>query len=165
MPIALLAALAAAAQPSLRSELKPFERLSGHCWAGEIAKGKRDVHCFEPVLGGQHVRDRHRVEGGGGVYEGETLYSWDGSRIVFTYWNSLGGVSRGTMTARNAGFDFEDGSYKGPDGREIRYSTRWRFIGRDSYEVVVSSADNPALDRKSLFRKLPRGTGAASGGS
>lgn len=31
------------------------------------------------------------------VYEGETIYSARGSRVIFTYWNSTGGVGTGIV--------------------------------------------------------------------
>jgi hypothetical protein len=102
MPIASLAALLLLShEPPLRRELQPLAFLVGHCWRGQLPDGNEDVHCFESVYGGQHVRDRHEVTGGAEIYRGETLYSWDGAAgaVAYTYWNSLGGVSRGTMRA------------------------------------------------------------------
>ena len=49
----------------LRAELEPLRFLLGHCWRGEFRNGSVDVHCFESVYGGQHVRDRHEVTGSG----------------------------------------------------------------------------------------------------
>ena len=77
----------------LRAELEPLRFLLGHCWRGEFKNGSTDLHCFESVYGGQHVRDRHEVTGPDAPYRGETLYSWDGAakRVGYTYWNSSGG--------------------------------------------------------------------------
>ncbi|HEY0413826.1 MAG TPA: hypothetical protein VGD66_11870 [Allosphingosinicella sp.] len=156
MILAIVGALAGAAGlPSLREGLEPLGFLVGHCWRGEMAKtGERDTHCFESVYGGQHVRERHKVEGGKGVYEGETLYSWDGSGVIFTYWNSLGGVSRGTLRRDGEKLDFGTGSYTAPDGRSLAYSTYWRRLGEDAYEAVTVSADAPSLNRKVTFRRV-----------
>jgi hypothetical protein len=156
MILEMAAALAGmAALPPLRDGLEPLGFLVGHCWRGEMPKtGERDIHCFESVYGGRHVRERHKVEGGKGVYEGETLYSWDGSAVIFTYWNSLGGVSRGTMRPVGDRLDFGTGSYKASDGSTLTYSTYWRRLGDDAYEAVTVSADAPSLNRSVTFRRV-----------
>ena len=158
MSLALLAAaLAAPAQPVLRPELEPLRFLVGHCWRGEMKGGAgADTPCFERVFDGQHVRDRHEVTGSGKDYRGETLYSWDGAagRVAYVYWNSLGGVSRGTMVPKAETLDFGDETYKGADGREMKISTIWRRIDDRSYEAVTTSAANPAGERIIRFTRI-----------
>ncbi|HYJ82689.1 MAG TPA: SRPBCC domain-containing protein, partial [Allosphingosinicella sp.] len=146
---ALKARFAKTAQPPLRSELEPLRFLLGHCWRGEFTNGSVDTHCFESAYGGQHVRDRHEVKGPGAPYRGETLYSWDGSakRVGYTYWNSSGGVSRGTMVPKGEDLDFGDQIYTGPDGRKLTISTLWRKAGADSYETVSRSGADPTGSR------------------
>ncbi|HEX8526498.1 SRPBCC family protein [Allosphingosinicella sp.] len=151
MLILLAAASIAAVEappPPLRQGLEPLGFLVGHCWRGAFADGSVDTHCFDSIYDGQHVRDRHEVTGGTRIYRGETLYSWDSGAgaVGYTYWNSLGGVSRGTMRARDGGLDFGDESYAGPDGRRITISTRWRRIGGD-YEAVSVSPQSPSMNR------------------
>ena len=89
-----------AASPAALSEppLQPWAALVGHCWAGPApGNAGTDKHCFESVYGGQHVRDRHSVTvNGKEVYAGESVYSAKGSQVIFTYWNSLGGLGTGT---------------------------------------------------------------------
>lgn len=148
---------ASASQPQLRPELEPMRFLVGHCWRGPMNQGTRsDVHCFEPVFGGQHIRDRHEVTGGPTVYRGETMYSWNGAekRIEFTYWNSIGGVSRGSMIPRPGLFDFGDQSYTGPDGRKLTMSTVWRRIDERTYEARTTSANNPTGERIVRFTRI-----------
>ena len=42
------------------------------------------------------MRDRHVVTvAGKSVYEGETIYSAKGPKVIFTYWNSIGGLGTG----------------------------------------------------------------------
>ena len=139
----------AASPPPLRSELEPLRFLLGHCWRGEFKNGAVDTHCFESAYGGQHVRDRHEVKGPGTPYRGETLYSWDGSakRVGYTYWNSSGGVSRGTMAAKGEELDFGDETYTGADGRKTVISTMWRKVGADAYESVSLSGADPTGSR------------------
>lgn len=151
-------ALALAAQPpALRPGLEPLAFLVGHCWQGEFARtGERDTHCFEPAYGGQHIRDRHEVTGGSGTYAGETFYSAQGSDgIAFTYFNSQGGVSRGTLRAEPGRLDFGEEHYRGADGREITLSVAWRPVGDDAYEVITTSADAPAMNGTVTYRRLP----------
>lgn len=155
----LAAALATspAPPPPLRPELEPMRFLVGHCWRGPMKQGaEQDTHCFEPVFGGQHIRDRHEVTGGAALYRGETIYSWNGAskRIEYVYWNSLGGVSKGSMISRPGLFDFGDETYTGADGRRFTMSTEWRRIGDNSYEARTTSANNPIGDRIVRFTRI-----------
>jgi hypothetical protein len=155
---ALLALAASPADPSqLRSELQPLSFLVGHCWRGEFARtGQRDTHCFESVYGGQHVRDRHEVTGKADIYRGETLYSWNGEarRVEYTYWNSLGGVSRGTMTPKPGLLDFGSEEHVRSDGARIAYTTAWRPVGDKAYEVVSASSDSPSGERVVRYQRV-----------
>jgi uncharacterized protein YndB with AHSA1/START domain len=156
--LALLIAFSAAAEPApaLRQGLEPLSFLVGHCWRGTFPSGEVDTHCFEPAYGGQHVRDRHEVTGGARPYGGETLYSWDGraNAVTYTYWNSNGGVSRGTMRPASDGrLSFGDESYRDPQGRRISISTHWRRDG-DAYEAVTSSAQAPSMDRTVRYERV-----------
>ena len=154
---ALLSAPASASDPPLRAELEPLRFLVGHCWRGEMKGGaQHDTHCFEPVFDGQHVRDRHEVKGPGAPYRGETLYSWDGAakRVGYTYWNSSGGVSRGSMAATAEGLDFGDQVYTGADGGKTTISTLWRKAGADAYESVSTSGADPTGSRVVRYRRV-----------
>ncbi len=156
--IALLIAAAAVAEaPELRQGLEPLSFLVGHCWEGRFPDtGEKDVHCFESVYGGQHVRDRHEVTGPGAPYRGETLYSWDAAakRVGYTYWNSSGGVSRGTMAAKGDSLDFGDQIYTGADGRKTTISTLWRKVGADAYETVSTSGADPTGSRVVRYKRV-----------
>ena len=158
LALLIAASLPAANEPpALRQVLEPLGFLVGYCWEGEFpASGERDVHCFDSVYEGQHVRDRHQVTGGTRVYRGETIYSSvpEGA-VTYTYWNSLGGVSRGTMRPRADGLDFGDESYRAPDGRSMTISTHWRRVGEDSYEAVTVAPGSPAMNRTVRYRRLP----------
>ncbi|MGA9583007.1 MAG: SRPBCC family protein [Allosphingosinicella sp.] len=147
---------AGALPPALRAELEPLRFLLGHCWRGEFKNGAVDTHCFESVYGGRHVRDRHEVKGPGAPYRGETLYSWDGSakQVGYTYWNSSGGVSRGTMAAKGDELDFGDETYTGADGRKTTISTMWRKVGADAYETVSRSAADPTGSRVVRYKRV-----------
>jgi hypothetical protein len=129
--------------------------LVGHCWRGTFVTGEQDTHCFETAYDGQHLRDRHRVTGGVRLYSGETLYSADGARAVsYTYWNSIGGVSRGALQPRPDRLDFGVETYRGPNGRESRISTFWRRIREDAYEAVTESTDIPSMNRTVTYRRV-----------
>ena len=157
MITSLMAAMLAVQQPAVRQGLEPLGFLVGHCWRGEMANGEVDVHCFETVFDGQHVRDRHEVTGGRRPYRGETIYSWDGSANVvsYTYWNTSGGVSRGTMRPEADRLQFGDETYRAPDGREISLATSWRRLGEDSYESATTSAGSPHMNRTVRFARVP----------
>src|SRR3569623_861610 len=97
MLASLVLIAAAVATPS---KLEPFGRFVGSCWVADFTPTMRDRHCFELMYGGAHVRDQHElIEAGKTVYAGETVYSVEGDSIAFIYFNSLGGVGRGTLTA------------------------------------------------------------------
>jgi len=154
--LALAAAAAAvpADAPALRSGLEPLGFLVGHCWRGHFASGEQDTHCFDAAYGGQHVRDHHEVTGGARLYSGETLYSIDGDAVSYTYWNSIGGVSRGTMRPQSDGLDFGTETYRGPDGRQAAIATAWRRVGADAYEAVTSSAEMPSMNRNVRYERV-----------
>lgn len=134
--------------------LKPLDFLVGHCWRAEFKPGVEDVHCFERAYDGKHVRDRHQVTGG---YAGETLYSWDGKvgHVAYTYWNSLGGVSRGTMKPAAGRLDFGDEAYTAPDGKTARIATYWQLAGPDSYQAITTSPELPSMNRTVVYRRVP----------
>ena len=144
----------ATAAPPLRAELEPLRFLVGHCWRGTFAGGEVDTHCFEPAQGGQHVRDRHEVTGGKRAYAGETLYSWNASRIEYAYWNSSGGVSRGTVDPQGTTLGFDDELYTGPDGKQMKISTRWERLGDDAYRSVTTSSADPTGSRVVEYKRV-----------
>jgi len=145
MMIAGLAAAASFAQPPLQ----PWAALVGHCWTGSApGGGGTDKHCFESVYGGQHVRDRHSVtEGGREVYAGETIYSAKGSSVIFTYWNSLGGLGTGEAVATNGEMRFTGTIHATATGAEQPMSALWRLVP-EGYEVV----DEPDAKPRSFKR-------------
>lgn len=150
MPIIHMLAAAAAA-----AGLQPLDFLAGHCWRAEFKPGVTDTHCFEHAMAGKHLRDRHEVTGG---YAGETLYSWDGKagHVVYTYWNSLGGVSRGTMRPVGDRLDFSDEAYTGPNGEQARIATYWRRLDAESYQAITHSPELPSMNRTVTYRRVQR---------
>jgi hypothetical protein len=115
-----------------------------------------DRHCFERILGGTHIRDRHEVQDGGRtVYAGETTYSLDGDSVVFTYLNSLGGVGRGTVSEKNELLRFAGSMRASPDKPPQRIDSEWRMVDDNHYEVrsLVKSPSTPA-DQVLRFRRV-----------
>jgi hypothetical protein len=137
--------LAVADSPvALQPSLQPWAGLIGHCWVGNAPDGKgRDEHCFEAVYGGQHVRDRHVVTiGGKSVYSGETLYSVQGRRVIFTYWNSLGGVGTGEMAAKGDEWRFTGTIHATPNAPATPMSAVWHKTAA-GYEVLDAPDAQP----------------------
>jgi hypothetical protein len=130
-PIFALAAAAIAQVP-----LQPWAPLAGHCFSGPAAvAGATDKHCFESVYGGQHIRDRHVVTiDGRAVYEGETLYSAKGPQVIFTYWNSLGGLGTGEADLRTDQWKFSGTIHGTATGVEQPMAAIWTVVP-DGYEV------------------------------
>ena len=137
--------------------MQPLAFLVGHCWRGAFtSRGQVDTHCFEAIYGGKHIRDRHEVTGGKEVYRGETIYSWNPAtkRIEYVYWNSLGGVSRGSMVPKPDGsLDFGDQKHRRPDGSEMTIATEWRRPSPDSYESV-SIVNGVTGDRSVTYKRI-----------
>lgn len=152
----ILLAVAVAVPPLVQPAFGPMAFLVGHCWEGKFESGETDTHCFEAVYDGQHVRDRHQVTGGKGVYRGETIYSREGQAVSYTYWNSLGGVSRGSMKGEGNRLDFGVEHHRTADGRDIAISTYWQRKGDDNYEAVTESADLPSMTRTVVYRRVGR---------
>lgn len=97
----LLALLLAAQDP-----LAPLDYWTGHCWRTTLAPEVTDTHCFTRTNAG--VRDHHEViDKGERVYQGDTDYRWDGTRIRFAYRNDSGPVSDGVVTVIPAGLELE----------------------------------------------------------
>jgi hypothetical protein len=118
------------AQPALQ----PLAFLVGSCWSGTQPKGTVDTHCFSPVYGGYYIRDVHEVTGAAKPYAGESLYHWDATQkqVRFTYYNSIGGVSMGTMQAEEGRLVFPE-SYESKDGKRIEMRSVWTREGADTF--------------------------------
>jgi hypothetical protein len=130
--IALLAAVSLA-----QASLQPWSALVGHCFAGPApVPGGIDKHCFESVYGGEHIRDRHVVtEDGRAVYEGESLYSAKGSQVIFTYWNSLGGLGTGKANVSGDRWRFSGTIHATATSVEEPITADWTMVP-DGYEVI-----------------------------
>lgn len=143
-------------QPSATtaSPLAALDFLVGSCWTGA---GPREVdrHCFTRAYG-HFVRDVHEVTGAAKPYGGETLYHWDAKAGVvrFTYWNTVGGVSTGTMTVDGSALVFPE-SYEGKDGRPIELRSVWTPEGADAYiaTVMQKKGDSWAEVSRRVFKR------------
>ncbi|MEO7601684.1 MAG: hypothetical protein ABIS39_00250 [Sphingomicrobium sp.] len=139
--IFVLAAMSAAATQPL---LEPWSALAGHCWAGPAPGGGTDTHCFESVYGGQHIRDRHSVTVDGRVvYSGESLYSAAGPKVIFTYWNSLGGLGTGEAAINGSKWTFSGTIHATAAGKEQPMNAVW-IVSTDGYAVE----DKPGTSRQ-----------------
>jgi len=146
--IALLTMLAAASSTG-QPALQPWSYLVGHCWVGEApGSAGEDKHCFESVYGGQHIRDRHVVTvGGREVYAGESLYSAKGPDVIFTYWNSLGGLGTGKAVFNATEWRFSGTIHATADGPEQPMAATWRKVDA-GYEVLDEPGAKPRLFRR-----------------
>lgn len=147
---AMLAVLAASSSAAIaQPQLGSWSFLVGHCFIGEAPGGSgEDKHCFEAVFGGQHIRDRHVVSSRGhDVYAGETLYSARGSKVIFTYWNSLGGLGTGDAIVTPDGWHFSGSIHATAAGADEPFTATWRKVN-DGYEVSNGSNPKPTLFRR-----------------
>jgi hypothetical protein len=128
------------------ADLPMFEPFVGACWRARFSATVNDTHCFEPMYGGAHVRDRHEVNSDGKiVYAGETIYTLEGPDVVFTYVNSTGGIGRGKVSRAGTVLKFV-GSIRGaPDKAPQPIDSEWRVVDDDHYEVrsLVKSPSDP----------------------
>lgn len=133
MLVGLLIAAQMVASPPTLAPFKPFV---GSCWRASFSATTTDTHCFEPIYGGAHVRDRHEVKDQGKiVYAGETIYSADGPDLVFTYVNSMGGVGQGKVGSAGKLLGFTGTMRASPDKPEQQIDTEWRVVDADHYKV------------------------------
>jgi hypothetical protein len=115
--------------------------LVGSCWEGNFSDGKStDIQCFTEVFGGQFVRSVHRVEGERGPYGGESIFTWDADndRLRYVYWDTSGGMSEGTLSPTDDGWQADDETYTAPDGSVRAISNQWRVTSDDSWSQIVS---------------------------
>jgi hypothetical protein len=136
----LFALLIAVQAPADLSAFAPF---AGSCWVADFSPTMSDTHCFEAMYDGAHVRDRHEVkEKGKIIYAGETIYSLDGDSAVFTYFNSLGGIGRGTVEPSGSILHFKGSMRASPDKSPQQIDSEWRMVDDDNYDVrsLVKSA-------------------------
>lgn len=113
-----------------------FAPLLAKCFAATLSPGVVDRHCFSSVYGEAHVRDTHVVTSGGkAVYSGETIYSFDGKGLEFTYFNSMGGVGHGTVAVQSPVLTFTGSIKADPSKSSERMAAKWT-IGEDGYDVA-----------------------------
>jgi hypothetical protein len=116
------------------------------CWRGafESESGVTDIRCFQPMLGGQYVRDTHVVHNGARPYSGETIYYLDAQTqlLSFVYFASDGGVMRGTGTVDERGIVFPPGQYISSDGQTLTLRSSWRRNGPDRFVAVTEMQDH-----------------------
>lgn len=128
-----------------------FDGFVGSCWIADFGATMRDTHCFEAMYDGAHVRDRHEVKDRNRiVYAGETIYSMDGATPAFVYFNSLGGVGRGTASRQGALLRFKGSMRASPDKAPQPIDSEWRVLDGDHYDVrslvkSPSTAGSPVL--------------------
>lgn len=118
----------------------------GSCWEGVFSDGQStDVHCLRPVYGGKFVRDNHLVEGQRGPYGGETMFAWDAGerRLIYSYWDSSGGMSEGYMVPVENELRSPVEVYNNDEG-EMHISSAWRITGPDSWEQITEEVSGDA---------------------
>ena len=149
-------ALLIGAQAESVDRLSAFKPFIGACWRASFSPTVSDTHCFETVYGGAHVRDRHQVrEGGKTVYAGETIYSADGADVVFTYFNSLGGVGNGKVRSAGATIRFSGTMRASPTDVPKPIDSEWRVAGADRYEVrPLVKAGSASADKPLVFTRI-----------
>ena len=138
--LALLVLAASAPAAAARDPaLEPLAFLAGHCWKGTLP-GTSDVdeHCFSWMFEGRYLRDRHVVRRGDkAVYEGESIYYWNGAekRLDYFYVTAAGGHSHGTVAPKGDAIDFPAAKLVSAT-RSMGFRGQWKRVGEDGYEVL-----------------------------
>ena len=113
-----------------------FAPLLGKCFAATLAPQTVDRHCFASVYDGVHVRDTHVVTAKGKpVYSGESVYSFDGKGLQFTYVNSMGGVGHGTATVQSGVMSYDLSMKAKPAGAPQQFRGKWT-VDAEGYDVA-----------------------------
>jgi len=91
------------------------------------------------MLGGRYLRDTHVVRGAPAPYSGESIYAYDAEtqRIVFAYYASDGGMSRGVAQVSDDGFRFASDRYVGADGHVLNLREHWIRRGDNAYDAIT----------------------------
>jgi hypothetical protein len=127
--------LAAPVEPAL----EPLAFLAGHCWEGTLP-GTSDVdrHCFSWMYEGRYLRDRHVVRRGEkAVYEGESIYYWNGEtkQVEYFYVTAQGGHSVGLVVPEPGALGFPAAKLV-TSTKSFGFRGRWKRVGDDGYEVL-----------------------------
>lgn len=144
---AVLTATCLASSPIVAGEssdqdLSPYKALGflvGYCWQGTFPDGEHvDTHCYTDMFDGAFIRDRHIVTGKRPDYLGETIFQPDseGKKVVFRYWNSLGGVSDGYGVREGNAIHFPE-DHVAEDGSTSRIRSVTKPMGDDEYLSVT----------------------------
>lgn len=129
---------AVAAKPQFNG----LDQLVGQCWQATFSDGvKVDTHCFSEVYQGAFIKDQHVVCGGKEPYYGETWYVYDTDKktITYRYYNSLGGISDGSIQFKDNQLIFPDETYQQGEKRTT-YRTTWS-LGEQQYQTKMSQQD------------------------
>lgn len=137
MALLAVSLLVSAPSSSAENPLAPLAFLAGNCWQGEFADGGSwDKHCFEWAYDGRFLRDRHVVTGKRAPYSGESMYRFDGQRIVFHYFSSAGGYSEGIVESGEKELRFPEERYT-QGGKELKLRTVWKIVSETNYVAIT----------------------------
>jgi hypothetical protein len=122
--------------------LEGLRFLTGSCWQGTFPDGASvDTHCYRSFYGGAFIRDTHVVRGPNPAYHGETIYHWDKEKrcIVYRYWNSLGGVSDGTVQVEKYKLLFPAERHVRDDGSVVEMQSVIKQV--DSHRHILTAEE------------------------
>lgn len=145
---------APAQSPTPEERFAPIAALVGHCWTAPMGdSGAWDEQCYEWVYDHAFVRSNHIVRGGKGIYQGSTIFSWDGrnQRLRYHYFTSTGAVSEGVVEVVEGVPVFVE-THVDPEGKEIRLRSELRMDGDQGYTVetrrLSETGDGPVGTRR-----------------
>ncbi|MCB1582140.1 MAG: hypothetical protein R3E90_05630 [Marinicella sp.] len=142
MTVCCLLVFSLSVQADTAKKFKGFEQLVGHCWQATFPDGlKVDTHCFSDVYSGAFIKDQHVVCGEGQPYLGETWYVFghNNNQVSYRYYNSMGGVSDGSVEYKDNQLLFPDETYE-KNGQQIVYRSNWA-LSEDQYQSQMWQMD------------------------
>ncbi len=142
---------------ALRAEMEPFQFLVGFCWSRPFGQPQTNVHCFEPVYGGLHLRQRTTRSAnstGDYVVQEERIYSWTTSKISYVFWNSAGDQGTGTVAASVGYIEFPEWSFTDSYGNKVTTSRVWENITARGFDALtVTTNNNKKTETRASYRR------------
>jgi len=143
----------------LRAEMESFQFLVGFCWSRPFGQPQTNVHCFEPVYGGLHLRQRTTRSAnstGDYVVQEERIYSWNlpTSKISYVFWNSAGDQGTGTVAASAGYIEFSERSFTDSYGNKVTTSFVWENITARGFDALtVTTNNNEKTETRVSYRR------------
>ena len=112
-------------------------RCSANALPQRWPRRRSTVTASRLVYDGVHVRDAYFVTAKGKpvLLPGNSVYSFDGKGLEFTYVNSMGGVGHGTANVQSGVMSYNLSMKAKPAGAPRQFRGKWT-VDADGYDVA-----------------------------